>query len=301
MAEPSIGRPAPGPILVVGAASRDLDPTDVRGWRLGGTVCYASLTAARLGVPVRALVGADDEASTAAEFDVLRAAGAEVEIVPLQRGPVFENRQAPAGRTQIAHQTCDPLPAAALPIGWRDSATVLLGPVAGEIGSEWAAAFHPDAFVALAWQGRLRELFGGEEIRRAPLSRGPLVERANALFVSAEDVRWSQAVLAELVRSDQALFVTHGGHGAVLLRSKGGRYLPPLPRRAAVDPTGAGDVSIAAWLAARALAPDAKDWQQLAVAAAMASLSVEARTLSELPGRRELCEVFLRLRGSLRG
>ena len=62
-------------IVVVGAASRDRVEDDPRGWRLGGAVSYAALAIARLGLRVGALVGADAEAATARELDLLREAG----------------------------------------------------------------------------------------------------------------------------------------------------------------------------------------------------------------------------------
>ncbi len=62
-------------VLVVGAATRDIDDSDPRGWRLGGGVSYASMAAARMGAEVRALIGVEAEAANAWELDVLRAAG----------------------------------------------------------------------------------------------------------------------------------------------------------------------------------------------------------------------------------
>jgi len=311
VAEPSIGTAGAGStpptLLVVGAAARDIDDTDPRGWRLGGTVCYASLAAARLGVLVQALVGVDTEASSAAELEILRAAGVELHLVPLQRGPVFDNRQTANGRIQIAHQASDPVPAAALPERWRATETVLLGPVAAELASEWAGAIGPDAFVALAWQGLLRELTVGRRVRRLPLTRTPLVERANALFVSAEDAL-ADASVHGLIGPDQHLVLTHGAYGAVALRlvdgRLAGRYVPPLPRRVAIDTTGTGDVFVAAWLAARLMLGQAaadEEWRPLAIAAATASLNVEASSLIDVPDARAVADVLLRLRGRRRG
>jgi hypothetical protein len=226
--DPSIGRTDLEPILVVGAASRDLDPTDPRGWRLGGAVSYAALTLARLGVPTHALIGVDREAGASAEIGVLRAAGVDVRLVPLTRGPAFDNRETPTGRVQIAHEVSEALPAAAMPADWPDSSTVLLGPVAGELGDEWAATPDPRAFVALAWQGLLRELGRGKQVRKTAPQRVPLLERANAVFVSAEDVRGSAVRLDGLVRDDQRLFVTGGVYGAVVLHRGSRRYVPAL-------------------------------------------------------------------------
>jgi len=88
--------------VVVGAACRDIAADDRRGWRLGGGVTYSALTIARLGLRTAALVGADSEAATATELDLLRQAGVDVRVVPLERGPIFENLETPEGRIQMA-------------------------------------------------------------------------------------------------------------------------------------------------------------------------------------------------------
>ena len=283
-------------MLVVGAASRDIDAADPRGWRLGGTVSYAALTCARLGLRVRALIGADELAATAAELDVLRSAGVDVRIVPLATGPVFENRQEGDVRVQHVRAVSDAVPAAALPDEWRSPTAVLFGPVAGELRDEWATTLPNDCFAALAWQGLLRELVAGGPVQLQPLAATPLVRRANVLFVSAEDIAGGGPSLSDLLRDDQELFVTHGDNGALHFRPAAGarrvRFMPPLPPRPAIDPTGAGDVFLAAYLAARLVAPQlagtADDWRLDAVAAAAASLNVTVSTLSDVPGLREL-------------
>src|SRR4051794_36337976 len=97
---PAPGPPAPaGPrIVVVGAAARDEAPNDPRGWRLGGGVSYSALTTARLGIPTAAIVGVDAQAARAGELDLLRLAGVDVRLVPLEHGPVFVNIERPQGR-----------------------------------------------------------------------------------------------------------------------------------------------------------------------------------------------------------
>ena len=85
-------------VLVAGAASRDLDATDPRGWRLGGAATYGALTLARLGLRVGAVVGLDAAAASAHELGTLEAAGVAVVRVPLISGPVFELGESEAGR-----------------------------------------------------------------------------------------------------------------------------------------------------------------------------------------------------------
>jgi sugar/nucleoside kinase (ribokinase family) len=288
-------------LVIVGAASRDVDPTDRRGWRLGGTVTYAAIAAANLGVRVRALVGTDAESEHARELDTLRAAGVEVRTVTLEHGPIFDNRHAAAGRVQHAVGASDQLPVSALPEEWRDVDGALLGPVAAELNDEWAPAFAKATFVGLAAQGLVRRLIPGEAVERLPLPvTSRLVARSNALLVSAEDVIGHPADIQRLVANDRRLVVSHGDRGALLLTRSAtrltGRYLPPTPRRKAIDTVGAGDTFLAAWLAARLLAPSVPDSRHLLVASVMASLSVERTTLDTFPTRAEVCEVLVRLR-----
>jgi len=295
----SIGAAARPTLVVVGAASRDVDVADARGWRLGGAVTYSSLTAARLGLRVRALVGVDRQATQAHELDILRASGVEVNLVPLEHGPVFENRQTESGRQQHALSASDQLPVDALPADWRAPTAALLGPIAAELGEEWAAAFDHSAFVALAAQGLVRRIEAGTQVQPLPFTRGALVERADAILASAEDLVAGSHPLRELLRTGQTMLITHGDKGALALqrRSTGisGRYVPPLPRRQAIDTTGAGDTFLAAWLAARLLTGN-DDWRALTVAAAMASLSVQRRTFDESPSLADLCEALVRQR-----
>jgi hypothetical protein len=55
-------RPFRPTVVVVGAAARDLDDSDPRGWRIGGGVTYGGLTVARLGLPTAVLIGVDADA-----------------------------------------------------------------------------------------------------------------------------------------------------------------------------------------------------------------------------------------------
>ena len=292
-------------LLTVGAASRDLDARDARGWRLGGGVTYGSMVAARLGMRVRALVGVDETAAGAPELDLLRAAGVEVQVAPLARGPVFDNRQTPGGRVQHVHQAGDHISTDALPPSWRDCGALLLAPVCGELGDEWAAVVSAGVLVGLGWQGLLRRLVPGQPVEHLPLQPRPLIARADIALVSAEDVAAGGASLADLLpRAGQELAVTDGERGALHLRRTGVRRrdfavrrVPALPARA-VDPTGAGDSFLAAWCAARlagaARGRTVEEWQALAIGAAVGSAAVESDRLAGLPDVRALCRRLLR-------
>ena len=289
-------------LVVIGAASRDIDAGDPRGWRLGGTVTYAAITAATLGVRTRALIGVDERAAEAEELEVLRRAGVEVRLAPLANGPVFDNRETESGRVQHVLSASDVLPVSALPAEWRNPGGAILGSVAGELNDEWAAAFGTNAIVALAAQGLVRTLVPGRAVQHVSFQRSPLTDRADAIFISAEDIAAGAPPLRELLlRPNQTLLVTHGDRGALHLRfakaGVTGRFAPPNPPRHAIDTTGAGDTFLAAWLATRLLIGPSHDWRTLAVASAAASLSVERQRIADHPTKRELCSVLAASRG----
>jgi sugar/nucleoside kinase (ribokinase family) len=294
-------------VLVVGAASRDLAPDDARGWRLGGAVSFGALALARLGVRTRALIGADAEASDADELEVLRRAGVDVSVARLAAGPVFRNVERPDGRRQRCLSVSSALAPRRLPEGWAlDADAICLAPVAGELEDEWALVPAAGAFVSLGWQGLLRALAAGHDVERVAPAARPLVTRANLLGVSENDlgpeVRLSR--LVDLVSFGASVLVTRGDRGGSLLTSRrparsGLRAYPAIPSNRVVDPTGAGDVFLAALVAA--IVDGARlgiggGWpERLTFAAAAASLAVEGPGLAGVPAleavRRRVAEV----------
>ncbi len=247
--------PAPA-IVVVGAASRDIDEGDPRGWRLGGGATYGALVLARLGLRVGMVLGVDDLAAGAHELDLLREAGAAIHPVRLPSGPVFQLAYTSAGRTVRCEDPGGPLPVAALPPAWRAAPAWYLAPVADELPDGWAA-IPPGAVVALGWQGLLRDLERGAPVR--PRTAGPraLLRRADLVSVSVEDLDPAADLrgLLRLLRTGTLCTLTRGPRGGVAFTVHPGtprmRHFPALPSGGEVDTTGAGDAFLAALLAAR--------------------------------------------------
>jgi sugar/nucleoside kinase (ribokinase family) len=286
----------PPRIVVVGSAARDIAPDDPRGWRLGGGVSYSALTTARLGVPTGALIGVDEEASRALELDLLRDAGVDVRLVPLEHGPVFDNIETPAGRVQICYDRSDPVPYAALPAEWRAVGAWIFGAVASEIPDEWAAALPDDALVAVGWQGLLRELHPGERVLHHPPGPSAIVRRADFVGVSRDDfdVNLPLSQLLGQMNRGATLCITQGARGGLAMVAEGEsphqlRRWPPIPPESEVDPTGAGDVFLAALLAAyaepRLIAGRFAQGYDLLLAAAASSLVLEGPGLHGVPSR----------------
>jgi sugar/nucleoside kinase (ribokinase family) len=286
-------------VVVVGAASRDRVPDDPRGWRLGGAVSYAALAIARLGLRVGALVGADAEAADARELGMLRDAGADLRLVPLASGPVFDNIEEPAGRRQVAYSAAATLPVDALPAAWRGAPAWLLGPVAGELGDEWAAVPDDAAIVAIGWQGLLREVRAGEPVTRVAPSPSPMLARADLVAVSGTDFGSDTRIddVSRFLRRGATVLVTSGARGG--LAAEVGpdglerlHHYPALRPDRVVDPTGAGDVFLASVLAARTkpqlVGGRIAQRYDLLLAAAAASLLVEGLGLDGVPSREQI-------------
>lgn len=276
-------------VLVVGAASRDVTTDDPRGWRLGGAVAYASLALARMGFEVRALIGADAEVAEADEFELVRSADVAIAICQLASGPVFDNVR------HILHATSDRIPLTALPRRWTSGfGGLLVVPVAAEVGDDWAAIAHgePAPIVGLGWQGLLRHLAAGDLVRPAPPRSSPLVRAARLVVASREDVVPGSRPedLVGLLGSGATLIWTEGAAGGLVLGGDGqegraaARRYPAIPSERVVDPTGAGDVFLAAMFAAL-IEPRLLDGIDAATtfAAAAASLTVEAPGLTGVP------------------
>ncbi len=284
-------------VVHVGSACRDVVPDDPRGWRLGGGVTYASLTTARLGLRTAAIVGVDAAAATASELDRLRAAGVDLLLVPLADGPVYLNEETPSGRVQTCVRTGVPIPIPPIPESWTAARGWSIVPVAGEVIDDWAPVIPDDAYLAVAWQGFLRNLAPGERVTRRAPAASAILGRADLVGVSHHDVlpETPLSALFGLLHPGADLLVTQGAAGGLLVHigSDGPtetlRYLPTATDGES-DPTGAGDTFLAALLAS-VLRPAIVGRRRsryrldLRFAAAAGSLAVEGPGLDGVPDR----------------
>jgi sugar/nucleoside kinase (ribokinase family) len=288
------GAPPRSRIVVVGSAARDIDESDPRGWRLGGGVTYSALLLGRVGLPTTALIGLDREAAAAHELALLRDAGVEVVPVPLARGPVFHNIEAVGGRRQTVIDASDPIPThSATPAIRRSACAWLIAPVADEVPDDWADVPNDGIFMAVAWQGLLRELTPGSSVVHRQPDRHPLIRRANLIAASVQEMPRERELTAigALLSDDAELLVTRGRRGGATLGPDGRLRVvyPPVPPRAVVDPTGAGDVMLASLVAAllgtgaAETKPLRSRGRHLRFAATAASLLVEQPGLNAVP------------------
>jgi sugar/nucleoside kinase (ribokinase family) len=279
-------------VVVVGSATRDLSDEDPRGWMLGGGVTFGALALARLGVRTGVVLGLDEEAATARELDLIRAAGATIIEVPLDNGPVFTNVETLAGRIQTCGSRSDPVPTAALPEGWDAAPAFVFAPVASEIPEDWVDVPPASACVAFAWQGILRNLAPGERVTPKAPGPSPFLERADILAFSRHDVPTDLRLrdVVAWVSEECDVLVTAGLIGGLLLRVRNGRMVgarayPSVPSLVEVDPTGAGDTMLAGLVASRLVAGDEARLlgRDLYTGAAASSLLVEGPGMDSVP------------------
>ena len=292
-----VGMNRPIDVVHVGSSSRDLVVADPRGWRLGGGVTYAALTTARLGLRTAALIGVDDASATAHELEFLRDAGVDLVLQHLPEGPIFDNQETPAGRVQICHAVGRPLNIPILPPAWLQATAWSLVPVADEVDQAWADVVPAGAFLAVGWQGMLRDLVPGGRVTRRPPGPSALIRRADLVGVSRHDVAvgTSVALLAGFMRAGADLLVTEGPEGGLLVRVGADgpreilRYRPTASDRE-IDQTGAGDTFLAAALTSvirPAIGGRSRSRRvpDLRFAAAAGSLTVEGPGLAAVPDR----------------
>ena len=274
---------APPDFLVVGHLVQD---KVAGGYRLGGTAAYASLTAHRLGLRTAILTRA------AADLD-LSSLPPDIEVrrLPSPQTTVFENIYSGGHRTQYVWARAEAIAAADVPPELAAARIVLLGPVVAEVEDEVARCF-PHSLVAVGAQGWLRTFAADGRVGQlSPHQWQPrlLLRHTRALFVSEEDLppAETEETLARWTAQVPLLFFTLGYRGSRLWSHGRWQDVPAFPARE-VDPTGAGDVFAAAFLA-RYLETD--DVAQASLfAAAAAAVSVEAVGTAGAPTRAEVEE-----------
>jgi len=273
-------------LIVVGAASRDVTSDDPRGWRLGGAVAYGSLAAARLGLRVGCVIGVDGPAADAIELDSLETAGVLVHRVPLEHGPVFENIERDGHRRQRWHSEGDAVRAAALPAEWRGARGWLLGrwPARWEGSGRASPRRERTRAWRVGWQGLLREFAADGWVKRVDPAPSRLLAAAGLVCVSVDDVAPGVGLPELRAFTPRATVVlTAGDRGGLAMRETRLIRYPAIPAPKVVDPTGAGDVFLAALMAAWLLYGEVATSRALRFAAAAGSCAVEGAGLAGVP------------------
>jgi len=224
--------------LAVGHVSRDELPDG--SVRLGGTVTYASLTAAALGWKARAL--------TCAAWPLDLPAGVTWEVRPAAQTTTFYLQTGAEGRTLFLKARADTLTPADLPADWPTPQVLHLGPIAAECALEWVEVFAGRTLVGVTLQGWLRQADETGRVHYAEWEQAEAVlPRVQVAVLSREDVAGDEGCFRRWARLCPLLVVTDGPRRVTWFA--GGDGVPhelAVTPRPEVDATGAGDIFAAA-------------------------------------------------------
>ncbi len=282
----------PVDFLAIGHITHDRTPD---GYRLGGTVSYAAVTASRLGHRPGILTRASTEGVTTITApdgtEVVASSpegildGIPIHLLPSPVSTTFVNLYHDSQRTQVLEALAAPISPDDLPVAWADAPVVLLGPVAREVPPAWARMF-PRALVGITPQGWMRRWDARGHVSPAPWEHmAEFLTHADVIILSREDVGGDDAFVAGLACEAKLLIVTDGWHGATVYRCGESFPVPPRPTHQ-VDPTGAGDVFATAFLIRMCETGDPVT--AVRFANIVASMSVEGVGVTHIPWRDEV-------------
>jgi sugar/nucleoside kinase (ribokinase family) len=264
--------------LLIGHMTADLIPN---GRLPGGTVSYATRTAAAFGLRVALL-------TSAAEGDELLdtlTPHAEVVSIPAVQTTTYENIYNPDGRVQYVRGVAAPIRAADLPPQFADAPLVHLAPIADELDPQIAHSFK-NATVLLTLQGWLRRWDADGRVHFKRWYDPEVLKSIDIVVFSEEDIVESPQLEQEFAGSVKHLFITRAEKGGTYYRD-GEAIDYTTPQVELVNPTGAGDVFAAALLASLpALNYDMQ--AAIRVAARLGATAVTRYLLDGAPTREEV-------------
>jgi len=263
--------------LIVGHVTQDL--IDDHSWRLGGTASYAGLTAAALGHQVGVLT------SCSPELDLTPLKDIQVSIIPSEHNTTFRNLQTETGRQQLLFHRAQPLTTEMVPEAWRNASIVHLGPVADEVDPQIYTAFSSH-LLCLTAQGWLRQAdkMGQVSKRKWPYSQ-ELLQAADAVVLSIEDLDGDEAEIEKLAEVCSLLVITENAQGARVYWNGDARRFPA-PKVKLEDDTGAGDIFAACFF--HRLYKTNDPWEAARFAVQIAAWSVTRRHLESIPRPQEI-------------
>jgi sugar/nucleoside kinase (ribokinase family) len=264
--------------LAIGHVAHDLIEN---GARLGGTVAYSALTARALGMKV----------------GIVTAVGKETPLVALDGIPVisigsphsttFENLYTKEGRVQYLRAQATKIDFDSVPTSWRNASIIHLAPIANEMDSSLPTEFSP-ALLGVSPQGWMRQWDADGRVSRSEwLNSESVLQIANAVVVSREDVNGDHELIEQMAQKTRMLVVTEGADGCIL-HWNGDRRRFRAPDVHEVDATGAGDIFATAFFIRLFNTRD--PWEAARFATLVASHSVTRVGLEGIPTPQEIEE-----------
>ena len=196
--------------LAVGHVARDLKDGDTT---LGGTVAYAGLTAAALGLRVGIITSCDES------LDMNSLEGIQILKLPSDVSTTFENLYVDGNRYQTLHAVAGPLSPGAIPLKWRSPKLVHLAPIANEVDPQLVHQFEA-SFIGITPQGWMRRWDNSGDVHYSSgKETTDVLAFADAVVISIEDLQGDENIVGELAQHCRILAVTRGFLGATIFKN----------------------------------------------------------------------------------
>jgi len=272
--------------LTIGHVTRDLLPDQT--FSLGGTVTFAALTAYRLGLvaAITTCAGAELQAELPARLPEIGLA-----VRSSSASTAFVNTYHEGFRTQYLRARADQIQLEDVPEAWLRASIVLFGPLDQELSLSFIKHFPRShgSIIAATPQGWLRRWDKDGRVLPTPwTAAGEILPLLDVLILSHEDLlpfakgdrTEADAMLSHWSVQVPLLIATDGRHGATLFQRGTIERFPAYPAHE-IDPTGAGDVFAAAFLAFYHRHGDPR--KAVDFANCVASLSIEHEGIKGIP------------------
>jgi sugar/nucleoside kinase (ribokinase family) len=255
--------PSPIDYLIIGHVAMDIS-TD--GHPLGGTVSYAGRTALSMGYRVGAITSCREN------FDLSPLEGIQIIRQQSPKTTTFENTTTSEGRKQRILEKATDLDSDSVPIHWRSTKLVHLGPIACEVKPTLIDLF-PSAFIGITPQGWLRSWGPSGHIRPTNWkSIEGILPKVDAVVLSIEDLMNDEDVVKEMAQYCRVLAVTRAAQGASVFWDGKRSELPTIELKE-IDATGAGDIFAAVFFICLYVTGNPYEAGQLANRAASKSIT----------------------------
>jgi len=241
-------------LVVVGHIAIDRVITaDGSRTELGGPPTYVSLVAERLGVDIGVItkVGGDLPSSFRRQLQEL-GIDLQGQIVEEAETTRFILDYRGAERRLSVESVCDEI----RPEDVHDPPeVVLIAPIVGEVPPATASTLTETSFVALDPQGFVREVRRNGAVQPKRWFDPDILERVTVYKSSGEELELVTGEISPLRGLRKILdlgaevaIATVGGQGALMLTEDGGFRIPVYGAAEVLDPTGAGDAFMGAFL-----------------------------------------------------
>ena len=210
---------------------------------IGGSAVYSSLTACKLGLSTGIITSRGLDFSCDGLLKGISIAGS---VSP--QTTTFCNSYCQGKRKQIINDVANRIKKEQIPKGWDKAKIVHICPVADEVDQEVFTLFK-DSLVGLTPQGLMRRWDAkGQVYPKKWMPALKVYSRVDVLIFSEEDISAFPEVLEEYKSLINIVILTRGAEGSILYW-RGKKFIFSAFKTEEKDPTGAGDVFAAAFLA----------------------------------------------------